>query len=269
MVKQVVLLSFLVARVVCAQFTMADAQFIDPVPCSYTAPYSRNIMLEGFDIKLAGYENNGTGIGTSNKWTLFGATSKFNPTLDITNFTTNKPQGSCDQALQCIFGTDGTEACASYDLGYTNDMSTATNILTFNMMIQTIPAAGDFVYFFGYDPGGSPSTPGLGGMRMRRLSASTVTIQWTAEGSLTLSSGVWYSIKVTWDESTTVNASRFEVWQGDGAKCPPGSCNYVGAGSFTRLAGNLRYLQFGCIFDLDAADNFTLLFDSISFYRQP
>ncbi len=268
MVKRLAILIGLVANVACAQFTLVDPQFIDPIPCSYTCPYLRNVMLEGFDIKLSGYENKGTGIGTSNQWTLFGATSKFNAVRDITNFTTNKPQGSCDQALQCIFGTDGTEACASYDLGYTNDMSTATNILTFNMMIESIPAAGNFVYFFGYDVG-SPSLPFLGGFRMQRASATTATVQWTSDGSITLSSGVWYSIKVIFDESTSVNASGFFVWQGDGAKCSNGQCNYVGGGSFTRLAGNMRYLQFGCIFDLDAADNFTLLFDSISFYRVP
>lgn len=254
-----------------AQFTMVDGPWIDPFPCTYQTPYLRNLMLEGFEIRLTGYENNGQGYsgGSSNKWTLYGGTSKFNPVRAITTFTTNKPAGSCDQALQCIFGTDGTEACASYDLGYTNDMTTATNIVTFNFMVESIPAAGNTVYIFGYDAGSSPNLPNQGGFRIQRASATTFSFQWTAEGSLTLSSGVWYSVKVILDESTTANASRFEVWIGDGARCAPGTCNYQGAGSFTRTAGNLRYLQFGCIFDLETADNFTVLFDGISFYRQP
>lgn len=273
MVKSLIISVCFLPFVAFGQFTLTDAQFIDPIPCSYEAPYARNLLLEGFDIKLAGFENEGQGYGggSSNRWTLYGATSKITPAYDIRHLTTNKPAGSCDQAIRFVFGTDGVEAAASYDFGFAIDLDTTTNFLFFNFMVESIPPSADWVYIFGYDLS-SPSVPNTAAIRIQRASATTYSFQWVSgdfSGTSTMTVGTWYSV-VTDLRKTTANDCQYRVWQGDGARVYPSITGSVGAGSFTRNAGDLRYIQLGATADLSGPnDNFTILFDSLSVYRLP
>lgn len=255
----------------CGQFIDTGAAWLDPIPCSYTTPNANNKMLEGFGIKGVGYENWGIPAGgTTNKWTVFGDSTKLFPAYNIEALTTNKPTGSCDQAFRFINGTDGVEAVASFDFGLTNDLTSAThsNLITFNLMVESLPAAGNEYYWFSINPGYSPSLPHEG-LRMVRLSASTFRIQWAASGSLTLNMSTWYAVRIYFDTAGSANGSSFNVWTKDPVPptgAPTGG-TYVGGGSFTRPVTGIRYILIGPMFDLETADNYTVLIDSMAFYR--
>lgn len=273
MVKYLCAIICLAAQFAFAQFTMADAKLIDPFPCSYLNVAARNRVLEGFDIKLTGFENSGQGYsgGTSNRWTAYNqGTTKCNPAFDITAFTTNKPPGSCDQAFLCTPGTDGVEGHYTYDFGYTNVLTGKTNYCSFYFMCTSVPAAGDYYYWMSIND--SDTTLPFEGLRIQRASATTFTIRWAASSSITLTVGTWYNIRVMFGPNGAGNSSACYVWtggNGGGPGCEPGSCNYVGAFSFDALKRNVRYLMFGAIYDVETADNVQWVVDGVSWYQFP
>ncbi|HEU4344381.1 MAG TPA: hypothetical protein VFU31_22705, partial [Candidatus Binatia bacterium] len=261
MVRSAIILCLTVVTSFGQFVALTDGPRMHPVSCTDESPYlfyttkagsgvgflGYNVV-EGFERKLTGFENL-VNRSLTNAWGTYGDTSKIFPAYDITSLTTNKAQGSCDQALRFVFGTDGAEACASVDIGRLIDLDTTTNFIFFNFMVENIPPVADWVYIFGYTES-DPSVPFDGAARIQRASATTFQMQFnagSAGSTITLTNGVWYSIVNDIRPNGTWN---YRVWVGDGAKEYPTITSSIASGSVTRVPNkDARYLLFGPLFE--------------------